>query len=49
MEDELCKRIDQFIDFYFNGDYDPDNIANTNSFLETAISLLKEIREYISN
>ncbi len=42
MSDELRKRIDQFIDYYDNGDYDPNNIANMDSFLETAISLLKE-------
>ena len=42
MKDELRKRIEQFIDFYSNGDYDPNNIANTDSFLETAISLLTE-------
>ena len=43
MKDELRKRIEQFIvDYENNIDDVHDNIANMDSFLETAISLLTE-------
>ena len=43
MQDELRKRIEQFIvDYENNIDDVHDNIANMDSFLETAISLLTE-------
>jgi len=43
MKDELRKRIEQFIVDYENHIDDVhDNIANMDSFLETAISLLTE-------
>ena len=43
MKDELRKRIEQFIiDYENNIDDVHNNIANMNSFLETAISLLAE-------
>jgi len=43
MQDELRKRIEQFIvDYENNIDDVHGNIANMDSFLETAISLLTE-------
>ena len=43
MKDELRKRIEQFIvDYENNIDDVHDNIANMDSFPETAISLLTE-------
>jgi len=43
MKDELRKRIEQFIlDYENNIDDVHDNIANMDSILETAISLLTE-------
>ena len=43
MKDELRQRIEKFIiDYENNIDDVHDNIANMDSFLETAISLLAE-------
>lgn len=44
MKDELRKRIEQFVlDYENNIDDIHDNIANMDSFLETAIDLLTEV------
>jgi len=50
MQDELRKRIEQFIvDYENNIDDVHDNIANMDSFLETAIGLLAECTKNLSN
>lgn len=44
MKDELRKRIEEFVLDYENNINDiHDNIANMDSFLETAIDLLTEV------
>jgi hypothetical protein len=44
MKDELRKRIEEFVlDYENNIDDIHENIANMNSFLETAIDLLTEV------